>query len=142
MAAPEQTRNRRDGSEPAERGTIGKQTYAAVRAQIKQGKKATQAFAIVAEQTGRSAATVATAYYRIAREDPNSGVRTRPRKRRAEPRASSKATTVTTVGLIKDVQAALDKLTRHVQRQEAELADLRRNAQRYEDIQRILGRSG
>jgi hypothetical protein len=141
MAAPEETRKRRDGSEPAERGAIGKQTYAAVRDQIKQGKKTTEAFAIVAEQSGRSAATVATAYYRIAREDPNSGVRTRPRKRHAAPSASSKAPAVTTVSLIKDAQAALDKLTRHVQRQEAELADLRRNALRYEEIQRILGGS-
>jgi hypothetical protein len=141
MATPKQT-SRSDGSAPMERGAVGKQTYAAVRDQIRQGKKTTEAFAIVAEQTGRSAATVATAYYRIARQDPNSGVKTRQQKRRAGTRASATGATVTTASLIKDVQAALDKLTRHVQRQETELADVRRNAQRYEDIERVLGRSG
>ena len=65
---------------PAARGAIGRSTYEAVRKHIEQGKKATEAFALVAEVTGRSKATVQTAYYRIARSLPDGGgVKIRPR---------------------------------------------------------------
>jgi hypothetical protein len=49
------------------RGAIGRSSYEAVRKHIEQGKRATEAFALVAEASGRSKATVQTAYYRIAR---------------------------------------------------------------------------
>ena len=52
------------------RGSIGKASYEAVRKHIDEGKKATEAFRLVAEETGRSTATVQTAYYRVARSLP------------------------------------------------------------------------
>ena len=62
------------------RGSIGKASYEAVRKHIDAGKKATEAFKLVAQETGRSTATVQTAYYRVARSLPGGGgVQLRPR---------------------------------------------------------------
>ena len=64
------------------RGSIGKASYEAVRKHIDEGKKATEAFKLVAQETGRSTATVQTAYYRVARSLPGGGgVQLRPRKK-------------------------------------------------------------
>ena len=66
------------------RGSIGKASYEAVRKHIDAGKKATEAFKLVAQETGRSTATVQTAYYRVARSLPGGGgVQLRPRKKSA-----------------------------------------------------------
>ena len=66
------------------RGSIGKASYEAVRKHIDEGKKATEAFRLVAQETGRSTATVQTAYYRVARSLPGGGgVQLRPRKKTA-----------------------------------------------------------
>ena len=66
------------------RGSIGKASYEAVRKHIDAGKKATEAFKLVAQETGRSTATVQTAYYRVARSLPGGGgVQLRPRKKTA-----------------------------------------------------------
>ena len=75
------------------RGSIGKASYEAVRKHIDAGKKATEAFRLVAQETGRSTATVQTAYYRVARSLPGGGgVQLRPRKKTAAKRAAAKAT--------------------------------------------------
>ena len=72
------------------RGSIGKASYEAVRKHIDAGKKATEAFKLVAQETGRSTATVQTAYYRVARSLPGGGgVQLRPRKKSATKRAAS-----------------------------------------------------
>jgi hypothetical protein len=55
------------------RGQIGRETFDAVKALIVGGMKTTEAFRTVAQRTGRSAATVATAYYRVARTKPDGG---------------------------------------------------------------------
>ena len=66
------------------RGEIGKQTFDAVHALVhKSGMKTTEAFRKVAAETGRSVGTVQTSYYRIARQTPGSGVKTRSRKNTA-----------------------------------------------------------
>src|SRR6476646_3186730 len=76
------------------RGSIGKASYEAVRKHIDAGKKATEAFKLVAQETGRSTATVQTAYYRVARSLPGGGrVQLRPRKKTAR-RARAKTATV------------------------------------------------
>jgi hypothetical protein len=73
------------------RGSIGKASYDAVRKHIDQGKKATEAFRLVAQETGRSTATVQTAYYRVARSLPDGGgVQLRPRTKKATGRRSAK----------------------------------------------------
>jgi hypothetical protein len=74
------------------RGSIGRASYDAVRKHIDDGKKATEAFTLVANETGRSTATVQTAYYRIARSLPDGGgVRLRPRKKTARKRPTTRA---------------------------------------------------
>src|SRR5215210_6145131 len=78
----------------AERGSVGKASYEAVQKHIQAGKKATEAFRLVAEESGRSTATVQTAYYRVARSLPGGGgVRLRPRKKAAGKRSAAKAAT-------------------------------------------------
>src|SRR4051812_48814197 len=110
------------GSDQPKRGEIGRQTYEMVQALISDGKKATEAFAEVADRTGRSAATVATAYYRTARQMPGGGgVRQRPRRGRAQ-RADGAATTATprasrqsrtsTQSLVRDLQNAANALAK------------------------------
>ena len=64
----------------APRGSIGPETYDAVKRLIDSGMNKTEAFAKVAKETGRSAATVTTTYYRIAKQQPGGGgVRTTSR---------------------------------------------------------------
>src|SRR6478672_4911965 len=74
------------------RGSIGKASYEAVRKHIDAGRKATEAFRLVAQESGRSTATVQTAYYRVARSLPGGGgVQLRPRKKTAAKRAAAAA---------------------------------------------------
>ena len=71
------------------RGEIGRQTFDAVHALVhKGGMKTTEAFKKVAAETGRSVGTVQTSYYRIARQTPGSGVKTRSRKNKVSKTAS------------------------------------------------------
>ena len=78
------------------RGSIGKASYEAVRKHIDAGRKATEAFKLVAQETGRSTATVQTAYYSVARSLPGGGgVQLRPRKKGATRRAAAKTVTAT-----------------------------------------------
>ena len=82
MATPPETK----------RGEIGKQTFDAVHALVhKSGMKTTEAFRKVAAETGRSVGTVQTSYYRIARQTPGSGVKTRSRKNAAAAKTASVA---------------------------------------------------
>jgi hypothetical protein len=109
---------------------------------IKQGKKPTEAFAAVAERTGRSAATVATAYYRIARTMPGgAGVKQRARSGRSASspktravRATAKSGTRSTRGsagasttsdLVRQLVDAATALGSHVERLERENAEYR-----------------
>src|SRR3954465_10707070 len=86
----------------ATRGSVGKASYEAVRKHIDAGKKATEAFKLVAQETGRSTATVQTAYYRVARSLPGGGgVQLRPRKKSAARKPA--AATATTASASKPV---------------------------------------
>ena len=98
------------GSATGTRGQVGRQTFDMARELIKDGKKPTEAFAAVAERTGRSAATVATAYYRIARTMPGgAGVKQRSRSGRAAPAAKTrKARTTAKTGARSTRAAQLD----------------------------------
>jgi hypothetical protein len=141
------------------RGSIGKASYDAVRKHIDAGKKATEAFRLVAEETGRSTATVQTAYYRVARSLPDGGgVQLRPRKktaarrrakaastsstgaRRGRPPKSSAAGSGTAAGAARQLSAAAEALVDHITRLESELADARKDSQRLAEIERALGR--
>jgi hypothetical protein len=65
----EKRSRRRDGS-------VGRETFAAVEALIRQGRRKKEAFAEVAEASGRSQGTIATTYYRVAGQ--NGGARRNP----------------------------------------------------------------
>lgn len=145
------------------RGSIGKASYDAVRKHIDAGKKATEAFKLVAQETGRSTATVQTAYYRVARSLPGGGgVQLRPRKksgakRRAArtatataakpaarrgrpPKRAAAATTSSAAGIAKQLSEAAEALVAHIVRLEKELADTRKDRDRLDAIERALGR--
>jgi hypothetical protein len=141
------------------RGSIGKASYEAVRKHIDAGKKATEAFRLVAQETGRSTATVQTAYYRVARSLPGGGgVQLRPRKktakraavktagkpaaRRGRPPKSAAATAVpsSAAGIVRQLTAAAEALVAHITRLERELADARKDSKRLAEIERALGR--
>jgi hypothetical protein len=146
------------------RGSIGKASYEAVRKHIDAGKKATEAFKLVAQETGRSTATVQTAYYRVARSLPGGGgVQLRPRKKAATRRATAKTVTATAAakprarrgrppksaaaaaptsaaGIARQLSEAAEALVAHVVRLEKELADSRKDRDRLNAIERALGR--
>jgi hypothetical protein len=112
---------------------IGRQTFELAHALISSGKKPTEAFAIVAADTGRSAATVATAYYRVARTIPGgAGVKQRARRGRRSASAGSAAATrrsgTTTSELLRQLVDAAAALGQHVERLEKENAEYRRIA--------------
>jgi hypothetical protein len=68
-----------DGRVP--RGAVGEETYERVKALLAGPERITtrEAFERVARESGRSVSTVQTTYYRVARRDPNTTVRRRPR---------------------------------------------------------------
>jgi hypothetical protein len=146
------------------RGSIGKASYEAVRKHIDAGKKATEAFKLVAQETGRSTATVQTAYYRVARSLPGGGgVQLRPRKKTAARRAAAKAkatvktaaakpaarrgrppksaaATSSAAGAVRALTDAAEALVAHVARLEKELAEARTHSERLAQVERALGR--
>ncbi len=143
-----------------ERGSIGKASYEAVRKHIDEGKKATEAFKLVAEETGRSTATVQTAYYRVARSLPDGGgVQLRPRKkaakrstakssagssrtgaRRGRPPKRAASASGSATSAARQLSDAAQALVAHITRLESELEDARKDSQRLADIERALGR--
>ena len=143
------------------RGSIGKASYEAVRKHIEAGKKATEAFRLVAQETGRSTATVQTAYYRVARSLPGGGgVQLRPRKKTAAKRAAAKVARAGKPaarrgrppksaaaaaprlgrGIARQLSDAAEALVAHISRLENELADARKDRERLAAIERALGR--
>ena len=120
------------------RGSIGPETYDAVKKLIDAGMNKTEAFAQVAKETGRSAATVTTTYYRIAKRKPGGGgVRTSAKSAKA---ATRKAVGGQTDRLAADARAALDALHQHVAALEAQLEELAQKSQELERIKKALGR--
>ena len=120
------------------RGSIGPETYDAVKKLIDAGMNKTEAFAQVAKETGRSAATVTTTYYRIAKRKPGGGgVRTSAKSAKA---ATRKAVSGQTDRLAADARAAIDALHQHVAALEAQLEELAQKSQELERIKKALGR--
>ncbi len=140
------------------RGSVGKASYEAVRKHIDAGKKATEAFRLVAQETGRSTATVQTAYYRVARSLPGGGgVQLRPRKktapkrtaataagkpaaRRGRPPKSAAAPAGSAAAIARQLSNAAEALVAHISRLESELAESRKDRERLAAIERALGR--
>lgn len=125
-------------STKAARGSIGPETYAAVKRLIDQGMNKTDAFAKVAKETGRSAATVTTTYYRIAKQQPGGGGVRQSAKRGAK--SARKAASNHSERLATDAKAAIDALHQHVAQLEAELAALTAKSREVEKIKASLKR--
>jgi hypothetical protein len=121
------------------RGNIGRETFELASALIGEGKRPTEAFALVAERTGRSAATVATAYYRVARTIPGgAGVQQRPRSgpRTAVPAPAARRVGTTTSELVRQLVDAAAALAQHVERLERDNAEYRQISDALERLQR------
>jgi hypothetical protein len=134
----------------AERGTIGKATFEQVTALVNDGMTRSAAFAKVAEESERTPATVATAFYRVAREMPDGGgVRQRPRKRRAAGTAAAaptrgpgrprRAPATDVDELLATAHRAVDALGAHLRALDQQVRDLRDSGARVDQIRRLLG---
>ena len=127
----------------AARGSVAQQTFEQVQALLREGLRPTEAFARLSEQTGRSAATIATAYYRAARKAPGGGgVKQRPRSKAGRAAASSNKTPsaaagATTQALVRDVLAAADRLAKHAEQLEQELRSARADSELLAKLKRI-----
>jgi hypothetical protein len=125
---------------PSGHGTIGRQTFDMAHALIEGGKRPTEAFATVAERTGRSAATVATAYYRVARTIPGgAGVQQRPRhgtRAQVASQSRSRRPASTTGDLLRELVDAAAALRRHVEQLEQENAEYRAIVAQLDRLQR------
>jgi hypothetical protein len=136
----------------AVRGSVGKATFDRVTQLVAEGKTKQEAFQTVGSETGRTAATVATAFYRVARQQPDGGgVKQRPRKRRANaaaparttrrgrpPRARASGNSASVDQLLGDVHRAIDALGAHIRSVEAEVRELREQSTRIEQIRKML----
>jgi hypothetical protein len=131
----------------SERGAVGRATFDRVQQLVNNGMTRSAAFAAVAEESGRSAATVATSFYRVARQRPDGGgVKRRPRKRRDVAPARGpgrgrgrRAATTSTDALIAEVQRAIEALGSHLREVEKEARSLRAHSDRIDQIRRMLG---
>jgi len=130
--------SRPDSTQPSARGSIGPETYAQVRRLIDRGMNKTEAFAQVARETGRSAATVTTTYYRIAKRQPDGGgVR---QSARTATRAARKAGGTQAERLAHDARTAIDALHKHVSALEAQLEELTAKSRELDRLKKAIGK--
>lgn len=123
-------------SQQSTRGSIGPETYAQVRRLIDRGMNKTEAFAQVARETGRSAATVTTTYYRIAkRQSDGGGVR---QSARSKTHAAKKAGGAQAERLAHDARAAIDALHNHVAALEAQLEELTAKSKELDRLKKAI----
>jgi hypothetical protein len=127
-------------------GEIGEQTYEQVEKLVATGLNRSQAFAKIAEDTGRRAGTVAANYYRVARK--RAGGSLRPRKtrakgratrttaRRSAPRRAARSGGGDIDALANELIANVRALADAVKAQSAEVADMRK---RLDGVKQLLG---
>lgn len=126
-----------------ERGGVQRDTYERVKAALaaSPGLTTRDAFARVAEETGRSVGTIQTSYYRIAREDPNTTVKARPRsgaKAAKRSRAATPAANGRTRGRSSAASGDLDRLIeRFLDAQAALLDHVKQLDRERKDLDRI-----
>ena len=123
VAAPRHTRD----------GSVGRDTFEAVEALVKQGKSKTEAFAQIASDTGRNTGTVSASYYRVSRVNGAAKPRRRGRASTKAPSGTPRMKTTTKVRggtsdidrLAADLVKSVTALADAVRSQEAEVATLR-----------------
>jgi hypothetical protein len=133
--ANDETTHTQEETPQARRGRIGQEIFERVQKMLAEEKLThTEAFRRISEETGRLPGTVAANYYRIARMQgltrPRGGGAGRPRGRRA-----ASASDIQTA--LSRVSAAVDELAAAVRRQEQELARLRQENEKLEEIRRL-----
>jgi hypothetical protein len=135
-------------------GSVGRETFAAVEALVRDGSSKTDAFKAVAEKSNRSAGTVAAAYYRAARSlgaaKPRRGrdeattalsTSTRSAGRRGAQSSSGRARRRSagqpsdSDRLMNDLVQSVNQLAAAMKAQSVEVADLR---QRLDGVRSIL----
>lgn len=130
--------SRPETSQQSARGSIGPDTYAQVRRLIDRGMNKTEAFAQVARETGRSAATVTTTYYRIAKRQPGGGgVR---QSVRSTTHAAKKVGGAQAERLAHDARAAIDALHKHVSALETQLEELTAKSRELDRLKKAIGK--
>lgn len=118
----------RVGSKVA-RGNVGERIFAEVEQMTADGNmKRLAAFKAIAERTGAQAGTVAANYYRVARKR---GAELRPRRSAGRGAGSTRQA-------LAAVLTALQKLGTVLDAQERELATLRKENRRFEELRRLL----
>jgi hypothetical protein len=131
-------------------GEIGEQTYEQVEKLVATGLNRSQAFARIADDTGRRAGTVAANYYRVARK--RAGGSLRPRKasrakgratratrttaRRSAPRRAARGGAADIDALANELVANVRALADAVKAQSAEVAEMRK---RLDGVKQLLG---
>ena len=121
------------------RGEIGRQTYDAVRRLIDTGMNKTEAFAKVAKETGRSAATVTTTYYRMAKREPDGGgVR---QSATAAMRSAKSVSGAHVERLAGDARGAIDALQQRIAELERQVETFAEDSRELQRIKRALGKN-
>jgi hypothetical protein len=128
-------------------GSVGRETFQAVEALVKQGMSKTEAFKQVAADTGKKVGAVSANYYRVARA---SGA-VKPRKRTARrapvqaarrataPRRERPAGSDGVDQIVRQLTASVAALTEAVNAQDAEIGELRG---RLDGAHRLLTEAG
>lgn len=123
-------------------------TFEAVKAHIETGKSKAESFEAVAGETGRSVATITTAYYRWARANEPDEIRSQPRGPRAPGsapaggKAKPAATRAVSGGVASQLKATLKEIGKlHVQldRLAEQVVQMERDAKGIADARRALG---
>ena len=121
------------------RGNIGNEIFEQVEKIISdEGLSRTQAFQRLSELTGRRAGTVAANYYRVARQR---GATLAPRAPRGSKQRATRSGSGSSGGVesaLRRASAAIEELSSIVRRQEKEIADLRADAAKWEQVRDLL----
>ncbi len=121
------------------RGNIGNEIFEQVEKIISdEGLSRTQAFQRLSELTGRRAGTVAANYYRVARQR---GATLAPRAPRGSKQRAARSGSGSSAGVesaLSRASSAIDELSAIVRRQEKEIADLRADAAKWEQVRDLL----
>ncbi|MBM3664368.1 MAG: hypothetical protein FJW92_01030 [Actinobacteria bacterium] len=132
-----------DGAGPAAdggagRGGIAEEIFAEVETMTAGGAMSkSNAFEDISKRTGRRSGTVAANYYRIARKR---GAALEPRTRRGRPRGSGRAS-ADVEAVIANLDDAVKGLAKLVRRQETELASLRSQAARFDELKKLIAKN-
>jgi hypothetical protein len=118
-------------------GSVGKATFERVETLTKDGKSKTEAFAQVAQETGKNVGTVSANYYRVARV--NGAVKPRRRRRSARITTAVRAASNGRRTRARNAGASdVDKLASDLVKSVTALADAVKAQQR--DVEELRGR--